>query len=112
MRQGLEPLGAIPRHWNNATDIKTALFARADPTSLSSLAEQARGVRSALLHLPNGDAELESLCNGLNSFAEQADDLARMPEESAASEQLHALFNSILERLYDWADSNDVWLGV
>jgi hypothetical protein len=65
------------------------------------------------LLLPNADAELRNQCAALERFAGQADGIAKAqrPEGSAAREQLRVTLNCLLERLYDWGDANDVWLG-
>lgn len=91
--------------WTRTVDIKAA-FMGGDP---SQAREHGKAVATILreklgdvMDLSIGDETVDGLCNSdLDLIALDFEDIQDAED-----------FDNVLERLYDWADDNRVWLGI
>ena len=92
-----EELAGSPRQWKYRTDIKLGLFCKPQGGGDYTLLERAHFVIKNLKLIPAMDEILMDLCT----------ELERGGEHDSKDE-----FNDALDKIYDWADSHDVWLGI
>jgi hypothetical protein len=93
----MEVLMGAPRKWKYLTDIKVALFCKPQGGGDYTLLERAQYVIRNLKLIPSADNVLMGLCAEL--------------EHSGEDDSMDA-FNDALDKIYEWADVHDVWLGV
>ena len=92
-----ETLEGAPRQWKFRTDIKVALFCKPQSGGDYTLLERANFVIKNLKLIPSLDEVLMDLCSEL---------------ERGGEDNSKEAFNDALDKIYEWADTHDVWLGI